>query len=70
MLELDFFGDGPFTVVLDEVLGLVPLVFLQVRFCLFLFVFPCFINEAKGLPLVARQRVSLPGAWARGVGFA
>ena len=42
MLELDFFGDGPFTVVLDEVLGLVPLVFLQVRFSLFLSVFPCF----------------------------
>jgi hypothetical protein len=33
MLELDSFGDGPFIVVLDEVLGLVPLVFIQVRFC-------------------------------------
>ena len=45
MLKLDFFGDGSFTVVLDEVFGLVPFVDLQVRFLFVLFA--CFTKRCK-----------------------
>ena len=65
LFELFGFVPLEFT-VLNEFVGFVPLVFIKVLcFC------SCLLwqsNEAKGLPLFARRRVSLPGAdtrWGR-----
>ena len=53
MLELGFFGDGPFIAVLDEVFGFVSIVDLQVRFLfLFLSVFPCYKTKQEVFPLL------------------
>ena len=67
MLKLDFFGDGPFTVVLDEVSGLVLFVDLQVRF-LFVF-FARFSKRSKMSSPCCSSAREPPGACTRnGVG--